>query len=380
MALATFISENLGPLLVDWEVYASTRLPAARGLDRADLRDSAADLLRAVVADMSSAQQADKAQGRKPGNAPDITLWSHQHAAIRFGEGFTLDQMASEYRALRASVMRHWAAAHPAGGNLREVIRFNESMDQSLVEAVAWYGAHIEHARELFLGVLSHDLRNPLNTVLMGIEVLSMEKALSAPSIKVLVRMRGAGGRMTRMINDLLDFARTRLGTQLPMAPRRLQLGPVLRQTVDEFRALHPRVVLTCECPEGLAGDWDADRLAQLFSNVVGNAIQHGGPGTPIEVGARMAGTEVAITVRNQGLPIATEAIGRIFDPLMRGVASGASQRESQASLGLGLYISREIAKAHGGRIEVTSTASEGTLFTISLPLPKPRPQDRISP
>ena len=373
MRLASFIRNNLEPLLLDWAEYASTRLPIARDLEQKALRDSAAELLEAIASDMLSeqtaAEQSAKSKGMRPHDAPVVTAVSQRHAATRLTQGFTLDQMASEYRALRASVMRHWSAAKANNPEFEELVRFNEAMDQSLVEAVAWYGARIEHARELFLGVLSHDLRNPLGAIVMGAQVLRMDKTLIGPSAQAATRLQGAGERMALMINDLLDFTRTRLGTRLPIEMTRLQLGPALRQTIEELRSLHPGVTISFECEEDLQGDWDAARLNQLLSNLVGNAIQHGEPGKPVEVAACRRGTQVVLTVHNEGPPITPELIGRIFDPLARGVVQEAERRNGQASLGLGLYISREITQAHGGKIEVASSQAEGTTFKIVLPL-----------
>ncbi len=372
MSLALFILKNLEPLLVDWQEHASTRLPVAHRLSPKGLRDSAAELLTAIAADMvtaqSKAEQRDKSQGLQPDHAPAVTDCSQRHAAIRLTQGFTLDQMASEYRALRASVMRHWAAAKPDDPGFEELVRFNEAMDQSLIEAVAWYSARIEHARELFLGVLSHDLRSPLATMMIGAQVLQRDSTLVGLSAKAAARLQGAGERMTRMINDLLDFTRTRLGTRLPMTFTRFQLGPVLSQTFDELCALHPEAGLSFECDDDLPGDWDAGRLAQLLSNLVDHAIQHDEAGRPVRVAARRDDDQVVVTVHHEGTAIAPEMIGRIFDPLARGVVREAERSNDPASLGLGLYISREIAQAHDGRIEVTSSAAEGTTFTVTLP------------
>jgi signal transduction histidine kinase len=389
--LSPFILKNLDLLLRDWEHYASSQLPAARMLNREELLDSAAELLEAVAVDMVSQQspseQSDKSKGMRPANAPAITGYSHRHAATRLTQGFTLDQMTSEYRALRASVMRHWRERQAVAAEVEELIRFNESMDQSLIEAVAWYGARIEHARELFLGVLSHDLRNPLNAVVMGSEALRLDKNLSDRSARAAARILAAAQRMTRLLDDLLDFTRTRLGTRLPMAPVRIQLGPALEPTVEELRGQHPDVELIFECEPDLSGDWDASRLQQMVSNLVGNAIQHGTLGKPVRIQASRKDTDVVLTVHNVGPPIAASMVGRIFDPLMRGVVREAERRNDQASLGLGLYISQEIARAHGGRIEVTSDRATGTRFTITLPatqsrqvLPRPAAGKPVTP
>ena len=373
MTLSQFILDKLEPLLMDWDAYASARLPIARALDSNELRDSAGELLRAITADMASeqstAEQREKAQGMQPHNAPAITVYSQRHAATRLTQGFTLDQMVSEYRALRASVMRRWAMSKSDDPDFEELVRFNESMDQSLVEAVAWYGARIEQARELFLGVLSHDLRVPLNTIAIGTQVLDRDKTLAGPSAKAVGFLQSASRRMTRMIADLLDFSQTRLGTRLPLAISRVQLRPVLRQVVGEMGSIHPGVHLSFVCEEDLLGDWDANRVAQMLANLIGNAILHGHAGQPVRVAAHCQDSQLIVTVHNTGPPIPPELLDRIFDPLARGLVREAEDRDHRSGLGLGLYISREIAQAHQGQIDVASSAAEGTMFTVVLPL-----------
>jgi signal transduction histidine kinase len=373
MSLSAFIRASMDPILVDWEMFAKTRLPAAKVLDSSALRDSAAELLNAVADDMDCAQsaqrQGDKSRGWDPNNSPPLTSLAHRHAATRLDQGFTLEQMASEYRALRASVLRHWLAHdHAARPDVLQVIRFGESIDQSWFEGMAWFSAEIDRARELFLGVLSHDMRTPVGTVVMSAELLLQDQGLASGAEQIALRLLNSGHRMTRMIEDLLDFARVRLGTRLPTDVSRLDLDPVLRQTTGELAALHPACNLQYRCEGDLWGIWDAGRIAQMLSNLVGNAIQHGEAGRPVSVSAAGAADEVVLTVHNHGPPIAPEMIGRIFDPLMRGVVREAERRSRQESLGLGLYISQHIAKAHGGGIDVESSLEGGTTFTVRLP------------
>ena len=373
MTLSAFIRVNLDTLVLEWQEYASTQWPAAQGLDAKALQDNAAELLIAVAGDMDSqqsrAQEKEKSQGLRPGNAPDLTAYSQRHAGTRLAQGFTLNQMASEYRALRASVLRHWASADKSGcEEVQEVIRFSESMDQSLVEAMAWYGARLEHGRELFLGALGHDLRAPLQAAMLSVGLLLRDERLEGTSAKAALRIFNSGTRITRMLADLLDFTRTRLGTRLPIERSRSDLGALLRQTIDELEAAHPATDFEYDCTGDLWGEWDAPRLAQMLSNLAGNAIQHGAADKPIRVSARAAGETVIVTVHNEGPPIAPEMIGKIFEPLMRGVVQEAEHRSYPGSLGLGLYISDEIAKAHGGGIDVVSTREGGTTFTATLP------------
>jgi len=140
---------------------------------------------------------------------------------------------------LRATVTRLLEAKPPAP-TLGELIRFNEAIDQALVESVSWYAVQLEHSRELFLAILGHDLRNPLGAMLMLNEVILSDTRLSSASTMAAVRVMNSGTRMSRMIEDLIDFTRTRLGTKLPIERSRIELGALMRQTADELHALHP--------------------------------------------------------------------------------------------------------------------------------------------
>lgn len=373
MKLSAFIRANVELLAQEWEAYAHTLQPtAAAALSREELRDSAAELFKAIASDLDSPEspgdQQAKSQGRRPGNSPSITSYARHHAAARLAQGFTLDQVASEYRAMRATVLRHWmSSGKPAPADMQDVVRFGESIDEALTESLAWYGDRIAHARELFLGVLSHDLRTPLGAILMATELLFRDESLSAQSTKAAVRIFNSGTRVRNMITDLLDFTRTRLGDRLPVERSWCKLGPVFRQTVEELISLHPDRRIHYDCQGDLSGNWDASRLQQMLSNLVGNAIQHGLPDTAVTVLARGEGEQVLVTVHNEGPPIAPEMIDRIFDPLMRGVVQEAERRNHQASLGLGLYIGRQVAQAHDGDITVVSSQEAGTTFTATL-------------
>lgn len=374
MRLSAFIQANLDALAQEWEEYAAILSPAAAELDRRALRNSAAELLKALVSDIESPQSADeqkaKSQGRRPGNSPGITSYARRHAITRLEQGFTLEHVLSEYRALRATVLRQWLGSSKAGGEreVQDIVRFGESIDEAMTESLVWYQDRIEHARELFLGVLSHDLRTPLNTIRLATELLFRDENLSVGSTKAAVAIHNSGNRMSDMISDLLDFTRTRLGNHLPVDKSWCELGPMLRQTVEELLVLHPGRQIRYDCRGDLAGDWDVGRLQQMLSNLVGNALQHGEPDTPVTVLVQGEDEEVVVTVHNEGRPIAAEMINKIFDPLMRGVVKEAERGNRQASLGLGLYISREIAEAHGGDIIAASSPEEGTTFTVKLP------------
>lgn len=373
MKISAFIRSHADALALEWQEYARTLLPAAAAMSDEELRDSAAELLRAVASDMDSPQsstdQQAKSRGRRPGNSPRISAYARRHAATRLDQGFTLDQVASEYRALRASVLRQWLeGTRPASPDVQDLMRFNEAIDEALTESLAWYGDRIAHARELFLGALGHDLRTPLGAILVSAELLFRDESLGTSSTKAAVRIFNSANRMRNMITDLLDFTRTRLGVRLPIEKSWSSLGPLFRQTVEELLSLHPDRRIDYDAQGDLSGHWDVSRLQQMLSNLAGNAIQHGEAGTPVTVLARGEEAAVIVTVHNEGPPIAAAMLDKIFDPLMRGVVKEAERRNHQTSLGLGLYICREIAQAHGGDISVSSSREGGTTFTVKLP------------
>lgn len=374
MTLSDFIEREIEAIVDEWSAFAKTSLPPARELSPEELRDHAELLLRHAASDMrtpqSGGEQHEKSRGNRPGNAPELTRMARADAEQRFRQGFSLNEMLAEYRALRASVVRRWTAEikSPGPDAMQELIRFNEAMDQAIGEAVAWYVERVEESRNLMLGVLGHDLRNPLGAASNSAHFLLQVDGLTGAQIKAVARIQASVTRMRHMVDDLLDFTRTRLGSGLPIAPVRSDLGQICSDTVGELEAFHPDRTLRLECSGELKGEWDTRRMSQLVSNLVANAIQHGWRDTPVTVTVRGEGEAVVLRVHNQGPPIAPEAQRTLFDPLMRPVVQEAERREGSSGLGLGLYIVRQICAAHGGEIHVESSARRGTTFTIRLP------------
>jgi signal transduction histidine kinase len=371
MRLADFILANIEPILAEWEEFARGLGPGS-AMDVIALRDHAQDILRVAARDMvssqSDAQQAEKSKGRGGGGTESARLdyASNEHALDRLGSGFNLIEVVSEYRALRASVLRLWGQRVRTADeeDLQDLIRFNESMDQSLAEAVKSYTQRVDESRELFLATLSHDLRNPLNAIVVSAELLARSGQLDEENTGIASQMSGFAKVMAAMIHDLLDFTRTRLGGGMPVSAARTDLQHLCRDVLDEFRAVHPHRPLRFESSGDTSGEWDAARLRQVVSNLVANAIQYGGDVTPVEVSARGEESDVLLAVTNHGLPISSSALPTIFDPFVR--AEGATKH--RRGVGLGLYIAREIVIAHGGTIEVTSDETTGTVFTVRLP------------
>jgi sigma-B regulation protein RsbU (phosphoserine phosphatase) len=218
--------------------------------------------------------------------------------------------------------------------------------------------------REQFIAVLGHDLRNPLAALAAGIRMVGERETLSERGRMVVSEMSASVSRATALIENVLDFARGRLGDGLTLVRTTSQpLQPVLEQVVAEIRTFARDRQILEHYSIDQPVDCDPGRIAQLASNLVANAVTHGAPGIPIEVEAHIAGSRFVLSVANGGVPVPPAARAQLFQPFFRGAV-----RRSQQGLGLGLFIVNEIARAHGGTMEVSSSEEE-TRFTFSMPL-----------
>lgn len=373
MIISALIRTHAKHLATEFADFAQTLPRRGRTpLAHSALADSIHDLLEAIAEDLgrsqSAAEQFEKSHGRRPEHAPTISAHARQHALTRLDQGFALPSLLAEFRALRASLNRLVQSIQPRP-SLEDLVRLNEALDQAITDSIALFTEEVERARELLIGILGHDLRNPLNAVSMSAEVLLANEHLPDEVLSLAARVKNSSARMARMIEDLIDFARTQMGTRLPTSQSRVELIDVVKQVVDEIQAAHPSRELVYSSHTKIVGEWDQARLAQLFSNLIGNAVQHGEVGRPVQVSVTRHDAFVKVGIHNEGPPIGLEAVEKIFEPLMRAVVKEAERRNNQPGIGLGLYVAREIAKAHGGSIEVRSSAQEGTTFTVTLPV-----------
>ena len=392
MRLAPFIVADTQAILEAWDAFARTILPGAN-MDALALRDHAAEILLATVRDMESAQTQAR-QSNPHGNGNDenaerirLNGASEDHAIGRLGSGFNLSQVVSEYRALRASVLGLWRKNSPNADehDVDDLTLFHESIDQSLAKAVTSYTKRVEESRDMFLAILSHDLRNPLNAITMTASLLPRVAAHDPETTAFAAKISTSADIMARMISDLLDYTRTRLGAGMPVARAPMDLGVVCREVIAEFQSAYPDANLQSDSAGDLTGEWDANRLRQVISNLLGNAIQHGDRAQPIELTLEGDDSGVTVAIRNQGRPIPQGELLKVFDPLVRGAGSATARQNRPGSIGLGLYIARELVIAHGGRIGVTSSAEAGTVFTVHIPrhvlgeLAETRPGESLS-
>jgi signal transduction histidine kinase len=367
MTLPEFIIRNMELILGEWEKFART-IPAAEGMDTKALRDHAEKMLKAFARDLvqsqSAEQQAAKSKGRAPQPLCKDDTAATSHGTDRFVEGFDLKALVSEYRALRATVTRLWTPEVCPEGREKQLARFNEAVDQALHESVLRYSDEVNRARELFLGVIGHDLRTPLGAILLSAQYLLQADGLSGEHIKATAVIHRSGTRIQKMLSDLLDVTRTRLGGGLPVAPKAMDVSRTAKHVAEEAHAFHPTRTVVFAATGDCRGTWDEIRLYQLLSNLVENALRHGAAETPVKVEAVGSADEVQIAVHNDGAPIPQSEMRRIFEP-MKQAEDGSSRAEG---LGLGLYIARAIATAHHGAIDVESTKEKGTTFTLRLP------------
>ncbi|MDB6141118.1 MAG: histidine kinase [Pseudomonas sp.] len=372
MRLSEFIVQHVDRIVDEWEKFAKTIKPAAESLTRLELRDHAKAILLAAARDMNTAQtaseQAAKAKGEGPEKTPTLDKAAASHGEMRHTVGFDLVQMTSEFRHLRASVIRLWVGSltSPDLTYFQDMIRFNEAIDEALAESTAAYAEQVARSRDIFLAILGHDLRAPLQAVSMSTELLTRKVGLDEAALSYISRIKGGTRHMGAMVRDLLEFVRSRLGSSLPIQRQPLDMASACREAIDEACAGQPDCDPTFKVEGDTHGEWDRSRIDQLLQNLIGNALQHGSDSHEISVNLSGDETSVTLVVHNVGEPIAEDAIGTIFDPLVRSASEEVGQPST--SLGLGLFIVKEVVNAHQGSITVTSNRGDGTTFTVVLP------------
>jgi signal transduction histidine kinase len=375
MNLADFIDSNLSPILAEWENETATHL--THGQERpggAALRSETVLTTMAVVARLRSRrtdeQQAGPVEWLAGEPADGLSVRVREHASNRLELGFTLKQLIREFQALRASVVRQWIAQSSESDpcTVSEVERFNRVLDEALEQSISWYVESQQEARELLLGMLAHDLRNPLSAARNSAAYILRSGGLHAAQVKAIGCIASSTKRMHHLVEDLLDFSRTQLGRGLPVAPVKADLGDVCRQVVDELAASNPDRVLRFEASGPLDGQWDLPRIGQMVSNLAANAVQFGRPESPVTVTAQGGQDAVLVHVHNHGPAINPFLQRRLFDPYRRPIQSSLPERDGASGLHLGLYIASHIAVAHGGSIAVDSGTLAGTRFTVKLP------------
>ena len=371
MRLADFILANMEAILKAWEAFAGTLSPAADIMSPLALRDHAKQILLAIAADLRTTQTRDAQEQKSLGLAPKLMgtpeTAAETHAVLRAQSGFDINQLAAEYRALRASVLRLWSDAHKLDEtSVNDVIRFNEAIDQALAESVSFFSARVEQSRTLLLGMLGHDMRSPLQVITLAATQLSALDAGAEVSEAASLLIH-SGLRMKTLLDDLLDYNRFQLGVGIRVTRTRVDLASLFEVQLKQLRAANPARPIELRVNGAAEGEFDAPRVQRLLDNLAVNAIKYGDPGSLIVVDLAGDDDNVHFEVRNHGPAIEQSALNDLFEPLKRGSKNEDPSSSSDGSLGLGLFIAREVAKAHGGEITATSRNGE-SVFAVRLP------------
>ncbi|MFO7760635.1 MAG: sensor histidine kinase [Desulfobia sp.] len=375
MRLHDFILTNREQILIEWETFARTCALASITMDMRALRDHANEMLMVIAADLKTYQgefqQSEKSKGHAPDTDESGLTAAEKHGSGRATSGFTVAQVVAEYRALRASVLRLWTreCGELKSADIADLTRFNEAIDQSLAESVAEFIENVENAKEMFLAILGHDLCNPLGAIYTSALFMRDTSEMEEPHRTLTLQIAECAMRATQMVGDLLDFTRSRLGGGIPINRAEINLRKVVHDVVDEIIAAHPERKVEVDTGGEQIGQWDAARISQALTNLVGNAVEHGAPGTTVRVELGGDEKDVAIMIHNRGTAISADRLNGIFNPMkLSATPRKPSTHGPTGNLGLGLYIAERIVHAHGGRIEVESSEARGTTFMVHLP------------
>lgn len=246
-----------------------------------------------------------------------------------------------------------------------EALRAHEEVDASRVTEADLRA--VAEFRERLIGIVGHDLRSPLSAILMGAGLLLQRGDLRAEDARVVERIVSSGHRMMRLIRDVLDFTRARLGNGLSIEPKPADMRIICRFVAEE-QSLASSTPVLWNAEGDVAGTWDSDRIVEALSNIVGNAIQHANAGTAVKLEARDEDEGIVVAITNEGPPIPPSILPYIFEPFRRAEASDQMPPATQSGhLGLGLYIASQIVRSHGGWIDAESSHGR-TTFSIRLP------------
>ncbi len=373
MRLADFILTNRAKILAEWQAFAETCTPAAGSMNIAALSDHANEMLTVIAEDLKTPQggreQAEKSKGLAPAPENEVRTAAEKHGTGRAESGFTMEQMVAEYRALRASVIRLWTKEQGeiTHTDLEDLTRFNEAIDQALAESTARFTGDLDHSKEMFLAILGHDLRTPIGAVMTSAKFMLDTQELTEPHLTLTTRIVSASNRMNQMVGALLDFTRSRLGGGIPITPAPMNMGKAVHDVVNEESAAHPDRNIEINARGSLKGEWDCARIAQVLTNLISNALEHGSDRTAVSVNVEGDEREVTIAVHNRGAAIPEDQLDGLFSA-MKGQGMAARADGPSSNLGLGLYIADQIVRAHKGRIDVASSEDLGTTFTVHLP------------
>ena len=352
--VSQFLRSQLTPIQKAWEALITARLPMLHVLDRSTLIDHLPEFLVGLAAWI----EGDEVAGRR-----GFEVLAEGHALQRLGHGIELQVLTTEYQLLRLVLQTELLKLECTDEVRKLVIRVNEGLDFATTEAVHRYSARRDEVRERFIGILGHDLRNPLSSIVLasaGIAAVPCTHAKHASNASIIQR---SAERMQRMIGDVMDFAQAHLGEGIPAKPVACDISALAIEAAHELQLAHPGRDVRVETSGDLRGYWDRDRVIQALSNLIGNAIQHGVDPIEVLVAEQPDRLSVITRVTNRGPTIDAVHLTQLFQPFGPNLDDGPRR----SGLGLGLFIVQQIAIAHGALCTVTS-ADGVTSFEIIWP------------
>lgn len=308
--------------------------------------------------------------GEVAADAADATV-AAVRAALRAVPHFDIEAMHAQLCSLRSAVTTMWldGEAPLTADSFRELQRLHAAIDRAVGEAIARHALQIERSRSLFLGMLGHDLRTPLGAIALACQYLERPEIPPERRLEAIGRVARSAAAMEGMIRDMLDFARARLGKEMPVAATPGDIGAVCRHALEEACDAHPRCDFRFDIDRGLQADMDAGRMRKVVVNLLNNAAKNGARGMPVLCAARRDGETVRVRVRHCGPVLTAAAMQALFDPIAQlAVADADAEGNPPANLGLDLFIAREIVRAHGGEMTVTCGDGDQTEIAFTLP------------
>lgn len=365
-SLADFIERETESIIAKAIKFAKS-VGVGEPLDDATLRDHLPEILGSVVRDLRTPQtreeEIEKSEGRSDEQLGGPRSAAGTHAVHRAHSGYDVSDLVSEYRALRASVLRAWSESQDWVAAPSEITRFNEAIDEAITESVRYHAAEVQRWRDIFLSVLGHDLRSPLSAILLSSDMIARTAADSRIA-NAAQRLVHSGQRMKELLDQLLVYNRTQIGIEFKANLADVDLAHACRSEIEILRDALPQSRIEFESPHHVYGKFDAGRVREALANLVVNAAKYGAAGGDIRVILTESNDDVVLEIKNAGDPIAPELLASMFEPLRRGgIASDAGDR---TSLGLGLFIVNQIAKAHRGTVRAES-ADGTTVFSLRL-------------
>ncbi|MEG9328907.1 sensor histidine kinase [Salinimicrobium catena] len=371
MRLVPFIKKNKEEIADEWVEYARENISAADEKEVKQVKDHIIEMLESIAKDMevseSNSEQEAKSKGNKEVKNIHATA-AKEHGTQRVKMGFNIVELSSEFRALRASVLRLWSKEKSGESDedqVHDIIRFNEAIDEAWIHSLKKFDSVVQESKNWFLSVLGHDLRSPLAAILGAQQVLGLSDKLTEKEKRILRRTEASAKSMKELINNLLELTNLRLGKGMTITRSSVDLSRQGEEIIQEFQLAYPESKFKFDSRGPVQGDWDRLRLKQVLTNLIANALRHGKAGGPVTLKISTKGKEAIFSVHNEGNPIPKDVQKQIFDGRF---SMEQEPYGNENSYGLGLYIVKEIIKEHEGEIKLESSAKKGTTFTIVLP------------